>query len=296
MLLGLTLGDALGTGPTEPSVSGPLAAGVTTQLTAFTVEGLIRASVRFAHKGICHPPTVVWHACCRWAYLQGIEPNLMRERWAWDSPQGWPDGWLASVPALSQRRGSAPATVAALKSPAPGTSEHATTTSAGYHAVTRTLPSAVLISRKGMGFGDDFARELTAQTHGAAEAHETAAVAAVLASHLLGGGPLERVPDLIRQTSRSSEVAVEASRAWDLGTKKPGSSSVLANLAPRATALSALVGGLYVVASFPESRSVDRALAFALKSPRRASVAPVAGALLGARDGADALPVEMVSR
>lgn len=33
-----------------------------TQMTLFTVEGIIRASVRFRSKGICHAPTVVRHA------------------------------------------------------------------------------------------------------------------------------------------------------------------------------------------------------------------------------------------
>ena len=38
------------------------------QLACFSVEGMIRAWVRHAGKGICHPPSVVWHA-----YQRGVQ-------------------------------------------------------------------------------------------------------------------------------------------------------------------------------------------------------------------------------
>lgn len=39
-----------------------------TQMTLFTAEGLIRASVRARAKGICHTPSVVHHAYLRWLH------------------------------------------------------------------------------------------------------------------------------------------------------------------------------------------------------------------------------------
>ncbi|AXH95979.1 ADP-ribosylglycohydrolase family protein [Ornithinimicrobium avium] len=296
LLLGLTLGDAVGTSPSGLPASSPLRAGVSSQLAAFTTEGLIRASVRFAHKGICHPPTVVWHACCRWAYLQGIEPELMREQWGPGSSHSWPDGWLARVPALAQRRGSAPATVTALKESAPGTAEHPTTTSAGHHAVTTTLPGAALVSWKDGGFSLDLVRELAAQTHGSPEAHEAAAVAAAVAVHFIDRGELDQLPDVVANASMSADVVDTACRAWSAGRETPGSGVLLARLAPHATALAALSGSLYVLASFPEPEQLTHALTLASQSHRRAAVTPLAGALLGARHGADALPVDLVSR
>lgn len=82
MLLGLAVGETLGAVGGKLLAGGPLRAGVSTQLACFTAEGAIRASVRGKHKGICHPPSVVWHAYCRWAALQGIEAERMRRRWA----------------------------------------------------------------------------------------------------------------------------------------------------------------------------------------------------------------------
>ena len=139
MMLGLALGDTLGGAKGKLPAGGPLRAGVSTQLACFTVEGTIRACVRDDHKGMCDPPSVVWHAYCRWAALQGIESERMRRRWASYGDTVWPDGWLAQVPVLAERRGSAPATVAALTKIEQGTIARPTTPSRGSHALTRTL-------------------------------------------------------------------------------------------------------------------------------------------------------------
>lgn len=42
-----------------------------TQMTLFTVEGLLRLLTRFHHKGICHIPSLVHNAYLRWFYTQG---------------------------------------------------------------------------------------------------------------------------------------------------------------------------------------------------------------------------------
>lgn len=104
LLLGLAVGDALGTAGGTPPARGPLRAGVSTQLVSFTVEGLIRACVRGSREGVCHSPSVVWHAYCRWAAGQGIEPERFRHRWAvGGADQARPDGRLADVPVLAER-------------------------------------------------------------------------------------------------------------------------------------------------------------------------------------------------
>lgn len=133
-VLGLMLGDAIGaTGGNVPA-SGTLRATSAGQLACFTLEGLIRADVRAAHRGICHPPSVVWRSYHRWATIQGISgvKPLPDE----DSPTGW----LSRVPALAERRGSAPATVAALQRQTMGTIDKPAGTSTGAHALSRTLP------------------------------------------------------------------------------------------------------------------------------------------------------------
>lgn len=306
MLLGDTLGAARGKVPTD----GPLRAGVSTQLACFTVEGSIRALVRGSHKGICHPPSVILHAYCRWAALQGIEVEKMRRRWSVGAAdKAWPDGWLAEVPALAERRGSAPATVAALSRIEEGL-ERMATRSRGCHALTRSLPLAVVgpaaIAQAG---------EIAALTHGDAAAQSATLHVTTLLHHCLTSTPAEdddrpgtsepsaravlqagiaRLPSPDRPATGEEHARLLA--AFQDAVEQPADATLLARLAPDPTAPSALLGGLYTAASFPARADVAVALHFAAAAPDGDSVACVTGALLGAVHGADALPVDLVSR
>ncbi|MEV6055219.1 ADP-ribosylglycohydrolase family protein [Streptomyces sp. NPDC052107] len=315
LLLGLAIGDTLGAARGKLPADSPLRAGVSTQLACFTAEGTIRALVRGAHKGICHPPSVVWHAYCRWAALQGIEVERMRQRWAGGSIDTvWPDGWLAQVPALAQRRGSAPATVAALSKIEQGTVDKPTTTSRGCHALTRTLPAAVVGAAYGWGDSAEWIREFAALTHGDPAAQSATAHAAVLISHCLTShretqadapGGKSQVQQALRDGLHALPdadprlTAPELERlttALEQADNHPANAARLAHLAPDATAPSALRGALYAAASFPDRAHVGAALRFAAAAPDGDSVAWVTGALLGAVHGVEALPVDLVSR
>ena len=257
MLLGLALGDTLGAARGKVPPDGPLRAGVSTQLACFTVEGSIRALVRGGHKGICHPPSVILHAYCRWAALQGIEVEKMRRRWAGAAAgKAWPDGWLALVPALAERRGSAPATVAALSRIEEG-QERMATGSRGCHALTRSLPLAVV--------GPDAiaqAGEIAALTHGDAAARSAALHATALLHHCLTGTPAESDPSGITERSARAVLRAGVSRLPSAGrpdtddegqarlsealrhaVEQPADAARLARLAPDPTAPSALLGG-----------------------------------------------------
>ncbi|MFJ4982361.1 ADP-ribosylglycohydrolase family protein [Streptomyces sp. NPDC088732] len=297
LLLGLAVGDTVGRAGSKLPAEGPLRAGVSTQLACFTVEGTIRALVRGDHKGICHPPSVVWHAYGRWAALQGLEAERR------GSGEGvWPDGWLAHVPVLAERRGSAPATVAALAKIEQGGVKRPTTNSRGCHALTRTLPLAVLDAAEGSERAAQWAREIAALTHGDPAAQSAAAHAAVLAGHCLTGGQVREALSDGLQALRGDERG-PAGKELDMleaalreAVAHRGDAKRLARLAPDATAPSALLGGVYVAASFPRREQVGEALRFAAGAPDGDSVACVAGALLGAAHGVEALPVDLVSR
>jgi ADP-ribosylglycohydrolase len=308
LLLGLAVGDTLGRAKGELPADGPLRAGVSTQLACFTVEGTVRAWVRGDHRSLPYAPAgAVWHAYCRWACLQGLKAR----RWG-SGEQVWPDGWLAQVPVLAERRGSAPATVAALAKGVHGPVEKPTT-SRGCHALTRTLPVAVLGSAYGSEPAADTARRIAALTHGDPAAHTATAQAVVLAQHCLTGpaeadassGGRTRVRRALREGLRAlrgidfgftSEELDRLAAVVEESAAHPADAERLAKLAPDATAPSALLGGVYVAASFPERGQVTAALRFAAGAPDGDSVACVAGALLGAAHGAEALPVDLVSR
>src|SRR5687767_6326960 len=103
-LLAGAVGDALG-GPIEFMSIGEIrnrhgAKGITdyvdqarvtddTQMTLFTAEGMIRASVRHHSRGICHPPSVVQHAYLRWLHTQGVPWEQARHGFGDSEPDGW---------------------------------------------------------------------------------------------------------------------------------------------------------------------------------------------------------------
>ncbi|MFF3909820.1 ADP-ribosylglycohydrolase family protein [Streptomyces sp. NPDC001848] len=302
MMLGLALGETLGGARGRLPDSGPLRGGVSTQLACFTAEGVIRAQVRGNHKGICYAPGVVLHAYCRWAFLQGIEAEKMRRRWNPSGQPTWPDGWLAGVPALAERRGSAPATVTAL-SRIDQRQERMATPSRGCHALTRGLPIAVT----GIG-GIAQAGAVAALTHGDAAAQAATVHAAVLAHHCLthssrerGASARDALHDGIAALPSAGQPITDDEHRSLLATfrhavDEPANAARLAQLAPNPSAPSALLGGLYVAASFPDRADLRAALEFAARAPDGESVACVTGALLGAVHGGEALPVDLISR
>ncbi|GAA2257294.1 hypothetical protein GCM10010415_18370 [Streptomyces atrovirens] len=305
MMFGLALGDTVGTARGEPPSNGPLRAGVSTQLACFTVEGIIRAMVRMEHKGICHPPSVVLHAYCRWAALQGVEAERMRSRWASGTGAEWPDGWLAGVPVLAERRGSAPATVAAL-SRIDERHERTATRSRGCHALTRALPISAIGEE-----GAALASETAALTHGDAAARSATVRATALLHHCLTGSSEGAHRSVtadrsVRETLRTGIAALpppgrdderdHLMKVFRYAVEQPADTGLLVRLAPDATAPSALHGGLYAAVSFPGRADFRNALRFAAGAPDGDSVACVTGAVLGAVHGIEALPVDLVSR
>lgn len=180
LVLGLLVGDAF---EEWAAPSGPMLGTSLAQLACFTLEGAIRACVRGDHKGICYPPSVIWHAWCRWAHLQGIKGNF-GQQWEGGADE-WPDGWLRQLGPLAARRGSAPSTVAALQSSL-RVPERPPTTSGGHHALTRGFPIAIMGWSDGREAGANVAR----LSHGQSEGIDAAGLGVEIATQLLlGAGP-----------------------------------------------------------------------------------------------------------
>jgi len=263
LLLGLALGDAL----TRPDQPDPrlLLGTTTTQLACFTAEGLIRAMVRADHRGIGPVPLVLFFAYRRWAYGQGIPIPRPAQ----------PSGWLHRVPALAERRGDAPAVVAALQAAGEPVPAPAPVTSGGHHALTLRLPLAAVAAPP------DWTREAVLATHGHPDALQAAVAGVELARAVLGSGSvpdaLQAVPEPLLDDVRS-------------GGHSP------AGLAPDHSAVSALRGGAELAAGCLGPATIAQTLSAARELPVPGAVGPVAGALLGAAHGVEALPVELVAR
>jgi ADP-ribosylglycohydrolase len=222
------------------------------------------------------------------------------------------DGWLTRVEALGERRGSAPATVEALRAGRAGTPAAPTTSSAGGHALVRTLPVGVLglfglfahARERLHGLG----AEVGALTHGHQDGYGPAADGAVVVAALLdegvrsatSGQPSQshvadadpraaighavdiltraNVPPHRRERLRSSGSAHDGDR------DRAGAGSGTAS-APDRTAQSCLDEAVRALCAFPRHDQAAQALERAGTAPDGQVTAAVAGALLGSLHG-----------
>lgn len=129
-----------------------------TQMTLFTLEGLIRAYVRDSLKGICHPPSVIHHAYLRWYVTQGGQIHKELK----------PDGWLITVKDLWSRRAPGHTCLTALAE-SQSFGDLAENSSKGAGGIMRVAPIGLFSGRP---YSD--ARDAAAVTHG----HITGQVAA----------------------------------------------------------------------------------------------------------------------
>jgi ADP-ribosyl-[dinitrogen reductase] hydrolase len=130
-----------------------------TQMTLFTLEGLIRAAVRQHHRGICHPPNLIDGAYRRWFATQSENPSKAKDF----------DGWLIGVPELWSRRAPGVTCVSALADTSRSVGQAARNDSKGAGGIMRVGPIGLYVNRP-----FELACEAAALTHG----HVTGIVAA----------------------------------------------------------------------------------------------------------------------
>ena len=290
LLLGLALGDSYERARGSLPRRGVIKVGVATQLAVFTADGLVRVLASSGDQlGPGQVAPALWNALTRWGALQGVIS-------AYDEV-GAPvaNGWLSEVPVLSERRGSAPATVSALRGGRPGTLEQPGSTSGGTQVVTRLLPTAAvrhLLPYEGIySQADAEFASYAVLTHGECSAIHSAVATASLASSCLAGFDVREAV----AASPFCEMGSLFGAARDIAVGQPRDSRALrAWMCDDAT--SAMMGGIYTAISFPEHDDAQDALDFAYRFPGGRGSATVAAALIGAVHGVHALPVEAVSR
>lgn len=152
-----------------------------TQMTLFTAEGILRANTRGNVKGICHPPTVVFHAYQRWLVTQGY-PKIAEFEWAYD-------GWLLGVNELHASRGPGSTCLSALSSRKAGSIDEPLNNSKGCGGVMRVAPVGLSYQENNVF---QYAAEFAALTHGHPSGYLFAGTLAQIIVNLLEGQDLER--------------------------------------------------------------------------------------------------------
>ncbi|ALC29367.1 ADP-ribosylglycohydrolase family protein [Streptomyces bacillaris] len=300
-LLGGAIGDALGAGVDGLALEEIRAAhgpeGVTdyvpahgrrgavtalTQLTLFTVDGLIRAQVR-RDTGAWHPPTDVHRAHLRWAATQ--------HDWGPDERRK-DNGWLAAEEWLYARRGPTRECLGGFGDTVMGTLErpkNPTARDAG--ALTRSAPFGLLVGWEPQ-LVLQLAVECAAQTHGHPAAQLAAGAFAVLVHGLARGetldGSVQHVLALL--TERPGHEPVTEALQQALGSVRQGipGPALIEALGAGDGAEEVLAVAVYCALVSEDVRHGLR-LAVNHGGPSRAT-GSACGALLGALHGETALP------
>ncbi|RFU86041.1 ADP-ribosylglycohydrolase family protein [Streptomyces triticagri] len=307
-LLGVAAGDALGApvgplsleeilqehgaeglGEFAPAYGRRGAVTAATQLTLFTVDGLIRAQVR-RDTGAWHPPTDVHRAYLRWAATQ--------RDWGPDERRK-DDGWLAREEWLYARRDAERATLAGLGDGAMGTLEAPKNPAErGVGAVTRSAPFGLLVGWEPQ-LVLQLAVECAVQTHGYPSAYLSAGAFAVLVHGLARGEALDAVVQraLSMIATRVGHQAVTDALRQALGAVRQGlpAAGQVESLARASdgTAESALAAAVYAALVCEDVR---HGLRLAVNhGGASAAVGSLTGALLGALHGETALPPSLLA-
>ncbi|MEU6677943.1 ADP-ribosylglycohydrolase family protein [Streptomyces sp. NPDC046925] len=300
-LLGAAVGDALGApvdslsldgireahgaeGLTEPAPAHGRRGAVTaaTQLTLFTVDGLIRAQVR-RDTGAWHPPTDLHRAYRRWAATQSDwGPDERRKE----------DGWLAREEWLYSRRSPARACLLGLGDENMGTLEAPKNPAEkGAEAVTRSAPFGLLVGWEPQ-LVLQLAVECAVQTHGHPVAYLASGAHTVLVHGLARGesldGAIQRTLALL--AARPGHQPVTDALKHALGAVRQGmpSPARVEELVGDGSAEGVLAGAVYCALVGDDIR---HGLRLAVNhGGASAAAGSLCGALLGALHGETALP------
>lgn len=253
-----------------------------TQMTLFTVDGLIRAQVR-RDTGAWHPPTDVHRAHRRWAATQSDwGPDERRKE----------DGWLAREEWLYSRREPDRPCLVGFADDVLGTLENPKNpTERGPSAASRSAPFGLLVGWEPQ-LVMQLAVECAVQSHGHPTAYLSAGAYAVLIHALARGesldGSVQRALALL--AARPGHQPVTDSLKHALGAVRQGmpTAARVEELTADGTAEGALGAAVYAALVCEDVR---HGLRLAVNhGGRSAAAGALCGGLLGALHGETALP------
>jgi ADP-ribosylglycohydrolase len=266
-----------------------------TQMTLFTVEGLIRAGVR-TDRGIGFTVAVVQHAYDRW-----LDTQLL------PAPSGERDGWLQGEQWLYARRAPGNTCLSALSEARRGESKiaqfgaQAVNDSKGCGGVMRAAPFGLLPAR---WFDVDWAFDAAAQGAGYTHGHPTGklasgALAAIVHQVCQGvelDAALDATEELLARRPGHEETSTALAGARRMAASEFGRGPVtVEKLGGGWIAEEALAIGVYAALAYPEPEQFLDALALAVThSGDSDSTGAICGNILGALHGETALPAELV--
>ena len=261
-----------------------------TQMTLFTMEGLIRASVRWRGRGVCHPASVVRNAYLRWLSTQqtygvaGVDESVLTS------------GWLVHERGLHSRRAPGNTCLSGLASGRFGTPTEPLNHSKGCGGVMRVAPVGMVLAWSPEKAFDE-ACAYAALSHGHPTGWLAAGALAFLVRRIVDGEGLAdachaaleslRGRDHHEETSRAIEAALDLAR-----TGEPTSEKV-EKLGGAWVGDEALAIAIYAALTARDLRS--GLLVAVNHSGDSDSTGAIAGNLLGALQGIGAVPDDLLA-
>jgi ADP-ribosylglycohydrolase len=257
-----------------------------TQMTLFTAEGLLQALRRGRERGIWDPPTMVYHAYLRWLETQGgTPPYPYREA---------REGALLALPSLHASRAPGNTCLSALRSGRMGSPEAPLNDSKGCGGVMRAAPAGLV------GIEDPFTLgcEVAAITHGHPSGYLAAGFLAAMIAALAAGATLREALGPARNTlirwPGQQECLAAVDQAVRLAREAPATPETVERLGAGWVAEEALAIALFAALA---TGDLERGVVLAVNHGGDSdSTGAIAGNLLGALLGPDAIPARWLER
>jgi len=254
-----------------------------TQMTLFTADGLIRASIRGRSKGVCHTASVVRNAYRRWFVTQG---GSVKE----DDRDFVAGGWLIGVDELHSHRAPGNTCMSAMRAGGNGTVSEPINDSKGCGGVMRAAPAGFpeCSDKERFAMGCDFA----ALTHGHADGYLPAGYLAVAVGALVDGQSMGRALDAadeqLADADRSATTVRAVQAARELGARGLPTPEQLEGMGGGWVGEEALAIAVACAVATTDFR--EGVLAAVNHSGDSDSTGSIAGNLLGAQGGVAVLP------
>ncbi len=264
-----------------------------TQMTLFTVEGMIRAALR-EDRGLGFTVSVLHHAYDRW-----LDTQLLPQ------PDGTRDGWLIDQRWLYSRRAPGNTCLSALEGHRDGGrtptrfGSPANNDSKGCGGVMRTAPLGLLPPWiwGSPQWQFDTAAQAAGFTHGHPTGKVTSGALAVLVGAVMRGDTLADSVDFTLRFLKQQEHHEETTRALEHAVQaasRPPSAAAVEALGGGWVAEEALAIAIYAALAHPGPDEILDALSLSVShSGDSDSTGSICGNILGALHGETALPPEL---
>ena len=256
-----------------------------TQMTLFTAEGLIRASVRVRAKGITSAIDVTHRAYLRWLVTQG--DSWTRASRALEGVEL--DGWLVTNRVLHRQAAPGNTCLSALRSGRVGTMASPLNDSKGCGGVMRAAPAGLFFSDPAVAFR--IGSEVAAITHSHPSGYLSAGALAAMVSTLVAGRDMPAAVgvalSLLEGERGWDETVAALQRAVDLAARGMPAAEDLERLGGGWVGEEALA--IAVACALPASDLAEALSAAVIHTGDSDSTGAICGNLLGAQWGVEAV-------